>query len=55
MEHFIKEADITVANMEFTLAGKPYTGYPCFSAPDSYAESIAGSGVDIFDRKQSYS
>ena len=48
MEHLIKEADITVANMEFTLAGKPYTGYPCFSAPDSYAESIAGSGVDIF-------
>ena len=48
VEHLIKEADITVANMEFTLAGKPYTGYPCFSAPDSYAESIAGSGVDIF-------
>ena len=48
VEHLIKEADIAVANMEFTLAGKPYTGYPCFSAPDSYAESIAGSGVDIF-------
>lgn len=46
--HLIKGADIAVANMEFTLAGKPYTGYPCFSAPDSYAESIAESGVDIF-------
>lgn len=48
VEHLIKGADIAVANMEFTLAGKPHTGYPCFSAPDSYAESIAGSGVDIF-------
>ena len=48
VEHLIKGADIAVANMEFTLAGKPYTGYPCFSAPDGYAESIAESGVDIF-------
>ena len=48
VERLIKEADIAVANMEFTLAGKPYTGYPCFSAPDSYAEAIAESGVDIF-------
>lgn len=44
----IENADIAVANMEFTLAGKPYTGYPCFSAPDSYAEAVAESGVDIF-------
>ena len=48
VERLIKEADIAVANMEFTLAGKPYTGYPCFSAPDSYTEAVAGSGVDIF-------
>lgn len=48
VERLIKEADIAVANMEFTLAGRPYTGYPCFSAPDSYAETIAEIGVDIF-------
>lgn len=48
IERLIKGADIAVANMEFTLAGKPYTGYPCFSAPDSYAEAVAESGVDIF-------
>lgn len=48
VERLIGEADIAVANMEFTLAGEPYTGYPCFSAPDSYAEAIAESGVDIF-------
>ena len=48
VERLIKQADIAVANMEFTLAGRPYTGYPCFSAPDSYVEAIAESGVDIF-------
>ncbi len=48
VESLIKAADIAVANMEFTLAGSPYTGYPSFSAPDSYAEAIAESGVDIF-------
>lgn len=44
----IAEADIAVANMEFTLAGEPYTGYPCFSAPDSFAEYLAKCGFDIF-------
>lgn len=44
----LKEADLAVANMEFTLAGKPYTGYPCFSAPDSYAGYVADCGVDVF-------
>lgn len=44
----IAEADIAIANMEFTLAGEPYTGYPTFSAPDSFAEYLAGCGFDIF-------
>jgi poly-gamma-glutamate synthesis protein (capsule biosynthesis protein) len=44
----IKSADIAVANMEFTLAGEPYSGYPCFSAPDAYAEYLAKCGFDIF-------
>ncbi len=44
----VREADIAIANMEFTLAGEPYSGYPCFSAPDSYARHLAESGFDIF-------
>ena len=44
----LKAADVAVANMEFTLAGKPYTGYPAFSAPDSYAEYVHECGVDVF-------
>ena len=44
----ISEADIAIANMEFTLAGKPYSGYPAFSAPESYASYVAECGVDVF-------
>ena len=48
MEEYIRSADVAVANMEFTLAGKPYSGYPCFSAPDGYEDYVAECGVDIF-------
>lgn len=48
IEDKIKNADLAVANMEFTLGGEPYTGYPSFSAPDSYAYHMADSGFDIF-------
>ncbi|MGM9787157.1 MAG: CapA family protein [Candidatus Cryptobacteroides sp.] len=44
----IEGADIAIGNMEFTLAGEPYTGYPCFSAPDSFAEHVADCGFDVF-------
>ena len=47
-EHLIKEADVAAANMEFTLAGEPYTGYPAFSAPDHYAEYVADCGTNVF-------
>ena len=43
-----RDADISVANMEFTLGGRPYTGYPCFSSPDGYAKYAAECGVDVF-------
>lgn len=48
LEDRIREADIAVANMEFTLAGEPYTGYPCFSAPDTLASYLADCGFDVF-------
>jgi len=44
----ISEADLAVANMEFTLAGEPYSGYPAFSAPDAYADYVASLGTDVF-------
>lgn len=44
----LREADLAIAGMEFTLGGEPYTGYPAFSAPDLYAEYVADCGVNVF-------
>lgn len=41
-------ADITIANLEVTLAGQPYMGYPQFSSPDELVDGIVGAGVDVF-------
>lgn len=44
----IKEADYAVCNLEVPLGGGPnYSGYPCFSAPDSYAQSLIDAGFDM--------
>ena len=48
LKPLMKKADATVVNMEFPLGGKPYTGYPVFSAPDDYADYIKDIGADIF-------
>ena len=45
----IQEADYAVVNLEVPLGGGPvYRGYPCFSAPDSFAESLRDAGFDLF-------
>ena len=43
----VMEYDIAIANLEVTLAGKPYKGYPQFSAPDALAETLVASGFDL--------
>ncbi len=43
----ISSADYAVVNLETPLAGKPYSGYPCFCAPDSYADAIKEAGFDM--------
>lgn len=43
----ISEADIAVANFETVLGGKPYEGYPAFSAPDQFAEAVKYAGFDM--------
>jgi poly-gamma-glutamate capsule biosynthesis protein CapA/YwtB (metallophosphatase superfamily) len=45
---FIEDADIALANLEVTLAGSPYTGYPQFSSPDPLAKAARDAGFDIF-------
>ncbi|MCH5226826.1 MAG: CapA family protein [Muribaculaceae bacterium] len=44
----ISEADYAVCNLEVPLGGPPnYSGYPCFSAPDSFAEALKDAGFDM--------
>lgn len=44
---FISEADIAIANLEVTHAGKPYKGYPQFSAPPELSEGLVDAGFDV--------
>lgn len=48
VENEIQAADIAVVNLEVTLGGKPYTGYPTFSAPDEFAVALKDAGFDVF-------
>ncbi len=42
----LSSADLTVANLELTLGGPPYKGYPTFSSPDNLAVSLKKAGID---------
>lgn len=48
VEPLVKSADFAVVNLETPLGGKPYSGYPMFCAPDTYAKALADSGFDMF-------
>ena len=48
IEDDIQWADYAVVNLECPLGGRPYTGYPAFSAPDEYARQLKTSGFDLF-------
>ncbi|MBC9813092.1 CapA family protein [Crocinitomicaceae bacterium CZZ-1] len=43
----IEKADLAIANLEVTHAGKPYSGYPQFSAPDDLSRALKNTGFDI--------
>lgn len=47
VKKMVSDADFAVVNLETPLGGRPYRGYPCFSAPDSYAEALIESGFDL--------
>lgn len=47
VSHTISKADFAIANLECPLGGKPYTGYPLFSAPDELALALKEAGFDI--------
>jgi poly-gamma-glutamate synthesis protein (capsule biosynthesis protein) len=43
---YIQAADVAIANLEVTLAGRPYKGYPQFSSPDALAVTMKDIGFD---------
>lgn len=48
IESLVKEADFAVINLETPLGKSGFSGYPCFNAPISYAESLRDNGFDLF-------
>jgi hypothetical protein len=47
LQPLMADADFVVANLELTLAGPPYKGYPQFSSPDALAEAAYGAGINV--------
>jgi poly-gamma-glutamate capsule biosynthesis protein CapA/YwtB (metallophosphatase superfamily) len=43
----LRSADLAIGNLELTLAGSPYKGYPQFSAPDALAVELKRAGMDV--------
>jgi len=44
---YLQNADLAIVNLEVPLDGKPYSGYPQFSAPDALAACAKDAGFDI--------
>lgn len=44
---YIEAVDLAIGNLEVTLAGKPYKGYPQFSAPDELLSALKDVGMDV--------
>ena len=47
LKPYIETADIAIANLEVTLAGPPFKGYPCFSSPDALAQAALDAGFNV--------
>lgn len=48
IQPYVEGADFAVVNFEASLGGAPFSGYPAFSAPDSYADALVDAGFDFF-------
>ena len=44
---YIESVDLAIGNLELTLAGPPFKGYPQFSAPDELAIALKDIGMDV--------
>jgi poly-gamma-glutamate synthesis protein (capsule biosynthesis protein) len=55
VKDYITSADIAFANLEVTLAGTPYTGYPQFSSHLSLASALQDAGFDVLTTANNHS
>lgn len=47
LKPYLASVDIAIANLEVTLAGPPYKGYPQFSSPDELAQAAKDAGFNL--------
>ena len=47
VKDLISNADFAIANLEVTLAGPPYKGYPKFSSPKELVIACKNNGIDV--------
>ena len=47
VEPYVQESDFACGNLEVTLGGAPYSGYPCFSSPDALLFEVQNIGFDL--------
>ena len=47
LKPYLESADMVIGNLEVTLAGPEYKGYPQFSSPDELADAAKNAGFDI--------
>ncbi len=57
IEYYIKNSNITVANLETTFAGEDvgYSNYPRFNTPDALAYNLKKLGVDVISTAGNHS
>ncbi len=51
----LQQADLNIGNLETTLPGKEYKGYPQFGSPDSLAQAIKDAGFHILTTANNHS
>jgi len=55
LKPYFSSADIAVINLEHTLAGEPYSGYPQFSSPDESIFAIEDAGFNLIATANNHS
>lgn len=47
VQPYLESADFAIGNLETTLSGGKYSGYPAFNSPDTLIHSLKEAGFDI--------